>query len=780
MLKDDEIVSAIEAQEALAETFGNLSEDRVKAIDYYLGEPMGNEVEGRSQVISRDVWDTVEWIKPQLTDVFCGGDEVASFTPRGPEDVKGAEQETEYINYQLTQKNPWFEVFNGWAHDALLQKTGYVKAYWDDSEDRTKEKYRGLSTEEVEALLQDSYVQIIEHEEEDLGGYLGHNVTVERVRPCGGVRIVNVAPENVKVSQNARQLSLQDPRLDFVAEEEMKTISELRAEGFDIPDDISDGGKGGEDYEEDQRDVYTPFRDTEGEKADPSMRRVKVREIWMRIDVDEDGKAELMHFIVVGTKILLKEDAAIVPIFALCPSILPHQHYGLSVADAVMDIQRIKTALLRGSLDNLYLANNGRYAIGDGVNLDDMLDSRPGGVVRVEGVNPSQAIFPLVHSTNGQVAIPMMEYMDRISQKRTGVNEQTQGIDENTLNKTATGAQMLLSAAQQRIKYIARSFAETGVRSLMLGMHAIIQMHAKQADMIRLRNQWVVVDPRQWVKRMDMQVSVGLGDGSKQQQIVVLQQQVQAQMALMPMGLAKPENIYNSVKRIAQLNGFKDPNEFWTDPTLNPPQPPGPPPEIIKEQMRGQIQLQMAQFQAQQDQLKTQATAEVQLQQARAQLELQASNDARDAERAREQAILDAHLEAQKIQSAERLAMFQAEQQAAIKAAEDATKRAIAELQSQTQLAIAGMNQTTQTTGPDGEKQTEAAPAFDPSALMQEVQKALMAQLGPISQRVDAIVAHMDAPREFQRDAAGKVIGVSIGGRTRPVKRGADGRMSGF
>jgi hypothetical protein len=648
MADENQLIAAIERAEALAETYGNLSEDRTKALDYYLGNPMGNEVDGRSQVVSRDVWDTVEWIKPQLADIFCGGDEVVNFTPRGPEDVKGAEQETDFVNYVITQKNPWFSIWYAWSHDALLQKTGYVKAYWDDAEDRTKERYEGLTDAEASILLEDQGIQVVEHEELMAGVERLHTFTVERVKYRGCVKLINVAPEHIYVDHNSRGLDLQE--CAFVQQREYKTITQLRDEGFDVEDDINDGGDGVGDWEEDLRDEYSPFRDREGEEADPSMRRVKVRECWIRFDQDDDGRAELRHVILVGTTILHNEETDIVPIVALCPTPLPHQHYGLSVADAVMDLQQIKTALLRGSLDNLYLANNGRHVVDeDAINLDDMLVSRPGGLVRKKaGVPMADAIMPLNHSTMGDIAVPMMEYVDRIAQKRTGVNEQSQGLDPNTLNKTATGAQMLMTAAMQRIRFIARIFAETGVKSLFQIVHALTLKHSRQEEIVRIRNQWVPVDPRQWVKRADMQISVALGAGDKAQQMAMLMQILQMQQLAIQVGITDPSKIYNALKRLTNAAGFRDADEFWVDPSTQPPKPPQPDPEVLKEQAKSQAMLQAEQMKAQVTMQVEAQKSQLEQQKLQGQLEVQAANDQRDAERARMQAEMDAQLEAQK------------------------------------------------------------------------------------------------------------------------------------
>jgi hypothetical protein len=643
MADENLLIAAIEQHESQAELYGSLSEERTTALEYYRGEPMGNEVAGRSQVVSRDVFDAVEWVKPDLAEIFCGGEEVVSFKPRNPDDVKGAEQETDYVNYVITQRNDWFMTFYGWAHDALVQKVGYVKAYWDDSEDVVKERYEDKSEEEYLKLSNDPELDLIEKEEKEIafdpvGQYVikTYTCTFKRVKGRDVVRVENVPPENVRVAAKCRTLSLQDPRMPFVEHEEKKTISELREEGFDVADDLSDsGGESMIDWEQVQRDNYQPFMDGDGETPDPSMREVAVREIWMRHDYDGDGIAELRHILIVGRTILLNEETDIVNLVALCPNPQPHQHHGYSLADAVLDIQNIKTALWRQAVDAQFLANNGRHAIDpENVNLDDMLDSRVGGLVRVKG-DPRASIMPLTHPVGGDAAIPMLEYTDRVSMKRTGVNEHTQGLDSNTINKDTPYATTaaLMSAAQKRLKFIARIFAESGVKNLFLVVHALTLKHARKEEIVELRNDFVVVDPRQWVKRADMTVSVGLGTGDKPQQIAFLKEVFQIQGAVGPHGLASPAKVYNTLAKLTRAAGFKDPNEFWDDPSKTPPKPEGPPPEVMIEQMRGQVKLQVAQQEGQ-----------LSMQQKQAELQLQAANDQRDAERERMRAEMEARI----------------------------------------------------------------------------------------------------------------------------------------
>lgn len=797
-MTEDALVAAIESHESASSLHSQLQDDRTQALDYYLGRPMGNEVEGRSKVISRQVWDTVEWLKPQLADIFCSGEEIVSFAPRGPEDTKGAEQETDYINHLITQKNNWFEIWYSWTHDALIQKNGYVKAYWDDSEDQTVEKYARLSEVEYQSLMQDKSIEIAELEmgmDPELGPV--YSCEVHRLKPRNVVKVENIPPENISVDQNARCLSLQDPRVAFVRHAEQKTISELRNDGLDVPDDISDGGDSFAEWENDQRNEFSPWADRDGIVSDPSMRRVRVRECWIRCDYDGDGRAELRHVIVVGTTVLLNEDADCVPIVALCPIPLAHRHHGLSVADAVIDLQEIQTALLRGALDNQYLANNGRYGINENnVNLDDMLDSRPGSLVRVNG-NPGENLFPLTHTTNGQIVVPMMEYMDKIGARRTGISEQSQGLNPDALNNQA-GRQAnntFQTAALQRIKFIARTFAETGVKSLFQLVHAITLKNSRQMEMVQLRGEWVPVNPREWTKRSDLVISVALGGGDRPQQMEVLSVVRQMQLEMIPLGLAKPQHLHATMTRFMRAAGFKDAAEFWNDPTKEPPPPPQPPIEIQLEQLKQQGEAQKLQATQQAEAQKFQAEhqmnaaierlkAEAKQREVQLQLELQASNDMRDGER-----------EMFKAEKQAQLAQAQLDVQLAVENMKAENDRYKADLDAQVKLQIAGMNQQTtletaalsaQTAEKQGmlsaETTKETARMSSDTTLKAAAEskapakpdKSLNDGLSALAKELAALKAenkaYQTAPRKKVRDAAGKLIGVEINGAVVPIE----------
>ena len=362
------------------------------------------------------------------------------------------------------------------------------------------------------------------------------------------------------------------------------------------------------------------------------MRLVKVREAYIRSDQDGDGIAELHRVVVVGTTILEDEEVDIIPIACISPTMLPHRHIGRSVADDVMDIQLRKSMIERQLFDNMYIANNIGYAVSDKVNLDDMLVSRPGRIVRMEdGAMPGQGhIQELRGQLLGAESYSLLDYIDNQKEARTGVTKYNQGLDANSLNKTFGGISQIMSAAQQRLEMIARVFAETGVKELFSIVHSVLLKHAKKEEIIKLRNKWVPVDPREWVKRTDMTISVGLGNGNKDQMLSHLQMILQAQTAFQSTGIVTPHNIFNALERLAQNAGFKSPEQFFTDPSNQQQPQQQQDPNVIK-----------AQAQAQTTAMQSQAKVEAMMNESMATIEANRAKAAADIEIAREKAIND-------------------------------------------------------------------------------------------------------------------------------------------
>jgi hypothetical protein len=608
-----DILQTIKALEAESYGFatGDLADQRAEAIKRYLCEPYGNEVDGRSQVVSTDLRDVVEWIVPQWLRVTMSGDQVVKFAPDGPEDEKQAEQETAYVNHIILERNDALTILSTWARDALMSKNGYVKAWWEERADIKSETYKGITDDAFAALINDASVELVAHSEQQVPTAAGlmnlHDVRVKRVYPCGYVKIDNVPPEEILIHKATRGTNLQDSL--FVQHRTHKTASEIRQMGYDIPDDLPSDEDSPDDVIPDARDR---FSDDDTEIEAPKL--FWLCESFLRHDSDEDGIAELRRVVHIGTTVLADEEADLIPIACITPIIFPHRHIGIGYDDLVAQHGLVKTSLMRQGLDNLYLANNVRIGADiDNVSLDDLLTSRAGGIIRTKG-RPGDALMPIISPNTFPAALQGMEWVDSWRENSTGISAYYQGMNADSLNKTATGISQIMSASQQRVEAVIRSFAN-GFRDLCYIVHALTLKNATAPEKIKIQEDWVPIDPREWVKRTNLTVTVGLGTGSRESRIQQLMMLWQLQLQGLQAGIATPENLYQTGRKLAEEMGYRNSNQFWADPAKRPPQQPQPPPEIVKAQMQIQADQQKTQAQMQQEQQK--AVADIQLEQAK-------------------------------------------------------------------------------------------------------------------------------------------------------------------
>jgi hypothetical protein len=594
---------------------GALSNQRKKSLEYYLGDKLGTEIDGRSQVVSTDVADTIETILPNLMRIFTSSDHTVKCEPVNAEDVALAEQATSYVNYVFNKDNDGFKILYSWFKDALLEKNGIVKVYWNESEISEQETYKNLSDEEYQVLISDDNVDIIEEEEMDdelamtqldqlreIAKLQGqeidvpnpklHNVIIRRTTKGGKIKIENVPPEEFLIERTAK--SIEDA--NFVAHRTIKTRSELIQMGYDaeIVNDLPATQIVLYNNERLTRfgdiDEY-PFDQT----PDSSTESIELYECYVKVDYDGDGVAELRKVTVAGDsgyQILDNEGVDFVPFCSLTPIPMPHRFYGRSVAELVEDVQLIKSTVMRQLLDNMYLTNNNRVAIMDGmVNLDDLLTSRPGGVVRTKQP-PSQVMMPMQSQTISQQAFPMLEYLDTVRETRTGVTRYTQGLDADALNKTATGVNTLMSQTQMRMELIARIFAETGVKDLFKRIFELTVKYQDKERIIQLNNQFIPVRPTEWKNRYNISITVGLGSGSKDQQLVILNAILEKQLQAFQLQGGKEypmvslKNIYNTLSKMIENAGLKSVDNYFVNPDVGmrmvQPTPPPPPSPIEK------------------------------------------------------------------------------------------------------------------------------------------------------------------------------------------------------
>jgi hypothetical protein len=631
------------------------TEARRRALTFYNREPYGNEVEGRSSIVTGEVCEVIDGALPQLLRIFTQSDELCRFEPKGPGDEEGAKQATEYCNLVFFQDNDGVILMHNWFKDALLQKNGIVKYWWEDSEDPTKEKYKDLSAEELQLLFSDGTMELVSQETNTVGvdmmgmPILSYDVVVMKKKESGRVKIANVPPEEFLISK--RDKTIKDAR--FVAHRINMTRSDLIAAGY--PKDIVDNLPAYSDL------TYTPERiarfdrgemPDETQSLDFSMQDVEVYECYIRTDYDEDGIAELRKITYAGSEILDNEEVDHIPFASICPIPMPHKFFGQSLADRSMDIQLIKSTITRQILDNMYLTNMPRMTAIDGqVNMDDLLTVAPNGVVRMKSQGAVQALT--VPATAAQ-SFPMLEYLDSVMQKRSGVVQAGQILDPSILqNTTATAIAAMQQTGAGRLEMIARIFADTGVKDLFTGIFQLLCKYQDKERVIRLRGKYVSIDPREWSNHYDMSVNVGLGTGNKDQQMamaaMVLQKQEQI---LQTQGPANPlvsvAQYRETLGRFIEAAGFKDSTEFFKEITpemdqmLSNPQPQQPQQDpatmVYMQQVQAQIAGDQAKIQAkiEADQVKAQADiqlarekaiAEIQLERekAAAQLDLQAA-----------------------------------------------------------------------------------------------------------------------------------------------------------
>jgi hypothetical protein len=494
-----------------------------------------------------------------------------------------------------------------------------------------------------------------------------HDVVVVRRKNYGCAKVEPVPPEEFGISRRAK--TIRDAT--YVYHETTKTQAELIDLGFDETQVKNLPSGEGDEEESQARDTVDETDESDTGTLNEATRPIQVTEHYVRMDYT--GKGARLYCVTTGGDdgdILKKKngDDAIaevdeIPFASVTPIVMPHRFFGRSIADIVMDIQRIKTALLRSLLDNVYLANNQRTEVGeDGATantIDDLLNNRPGGIVRTKRVG---SIAPIPNNSIGDFAYPMIEYMDSTREMRTGFTKQSAGIDANALqNQTAEAVGKFFTAAQARQRLIARIFAETGVKDLFLLLHAIIRKNDTQASTVRLRNKWVEVDPRQWKTRNDMTVNVGLGIGTKEQQIAFLMGllTVQEKALMSGTGLVTPKHIYSTLEKLVELGGLRSAELYFQDPAEAPPQQPKPDPKMIE--VEGKLKLQAAEAQADQQLAQQKAQAELQLSQAKAQEEARQSVEQMKAEFALELEKMRAEhqLEMVRMRMQERMGMQQ-------------------------------------------------------------------------------------------------------------------------
>jgi hypothetical protein len=631
---DDAALASIvgaEIDDAVSFIDGDIGPVRAAAVDRYFGRLYGDEEQGRSGAVSRDVHDTISAILPSLMRVFFGSENVVEFAPESEEDVAAAEQATDYINYVVTVDNDGFEVFLAVIKNALREKAGFIKWWWDESVTVTTTKYTGLDAMGLTKLLEDLQRSVEAEIVETSEGDDGLNVTLRLVTRQDRARIAAVPPDELLIGRRMRTLADEG----YVGHRTEKRVSELVAMGYDRELVLSCASDGSELDGGDERLARNPWHDVgTGGVSDDSARLVLYIESYVNVDYDGDGIAELRRICTMGGghRVVANDPIDSRPFADLQCDPEPHTFFGESIADKTTDVQLIKTKALRAWIDGLAQSVFPRTVVGAGGNIEDAMNTEVGAILRAKG-DASSAYFFAAAPDTSRAAQPLISYMDELRENRTGMSKVSMGLDAEALqNTTATAANGQFSRSQERIELIARVMA-SGVRRLYRGLLKLVVENQRQERMVKLRNQWVPVDPRAWRVNMDVVPNVALGGGTNSEKAALLTMIAQKQeQIIMTAGVNNPlvtaKQYFNTLSRLIETGGFRDPNQFFTDPDSEEAKErmasqgdPPPDPKVVEAQARLQLEEQKAAAAHERD--VTKARNDLTLAQQRGQMEME-------------------------------------------------------------------------------------------------------------------------------------------------------------
>lgn len=591
-MTDEEI--EIAAQTALAHSLGSPDSDigqiRLRNIEAYNAEAKGEfappEIADRSDFVATDVADTVNGMLPNIMQMFVASDDAVEFEARSPEAEPEAKLATAYVNHLFYVRNDGVAIVHDWFWDALVQKVGFVKVWAEDEAEDSRQDYEGQTQEQLVMLLQEGWELEGEPEADD-NGLL--NFSVRKEARSKAIRVMPVAPAEMRVDANSRW----DADPNMIGHVFYRPRFEWEQDGYDVS---GVGGSASPDSME-MQEILGDGDETASEPAHESHALIKGAEIYIKLDADGDGIAEWIKVCLIEDKLARYTDGEPAweqvddhPFVWICPNPRPHAFYGDCPADYAYKPQLLRTRIVRAIEDNLYLSVNGRTYVNTNasVNIDDVLDNRPGGVIRGQGP-ASDAITAVATPNLSAPAYAFNDYIGGWNENRTGFNRYAAGGDANALNKTARGTELLTAKADMRMGLTARHFA-IGVRKLFAKMLKLAIKYQNAVEMVALNGQFVPINPSEFRDQFRVKINVGLGTGTKEQQsarIMALMQMLTQVGA--PAGVVRPEHIAEAIRLYVEANEFKQPERFVD------PAPQGPPPQV--QQMMQQAQEQMGRMQ---------------------------------------------------------------------------------------------------------------------------------------------------------------------------------------
>lgn len=566
------------------------SADRIKAMAFFDGEADDLHKyipaeKGRSHVVSRDVRAAVKKVLPSICRTILGNDRIVEYLPVGAGDEAGAEQATDYINYVALPECDGRTAIEDAIHDALRLRNGILKWWLETSIDVKVSLHTGLDELALAALVADDAVEVLEHSErtevvdtpEGPLETVVHDVRIKRRVEKKRIRLSAIPLENWLIHPDA--ICLEDSPI--LGENVRLRRSDLVRMGYDkervwdLPAFYSNSSE--QDAEEDarRRDV-----DDNSDAPQRALDEIDYFDLLVRVDKDGDGIAELRRMVFAGgikAEYLLEDTEWDEINYAdvICER-RPHQWEGNSVTDDVMEIQRIKTVLLRQTMDNIYWQNNLQPVVQDGAieNPDAVLNPEFGKPIRVrQGMDVNQAVSWNVVPMVADKSFQMLAYLDNEVTERTGISDASSGMAPDALqNMTAKATALIEQAGIGQTEMMVRCIANS-LKPVFRGLLKLIIQHQDKPRTVRLRDQWVQFDPRTWNADMDAVVNVGLGAGTRERdmmalmQVISLQKEVLASMGpRVGMQYVTPQNLYNAMAKLIEASGLRNVDMYLSKP----------------------------------------------------------------------------------------------------------------------------------------------------------------------------------------------------------------------
>jgi hypothetical protein len=616
---DEEISSII--NDSIRQAVGSftsgseMQEQREAAINYYTQQPKGNLFPvGVSKVVTSDTMEIVDSYLAVISELMLSNGKIAKFNPSDPTQTVAAGLASELTNHCIfTKNNGWVEL-NTWIKGALLFKNSIIRWKWEEQTGTKIEEYENISVLEVDALLSEGNAEIVEIRvgegvDPESGEETYEYVSIRKEIDKSKVALENIPPESFMINRDATSIAT----ANFVGIQTEMTLSDLREMGFDVDDNIGEGVEASNftfDYESSVRQSINEVQQNFHEDfMGTANREVVVTESWIKVDRDGDGVAELKRFITVGEEILLEEYADSIPLACLNPIEIPHAFYGMSIADATKSATEIKTTITRGMIENVYLSNYGRtLADPNTVDFRALQSPEPHQIIPTNG-SPMSSVHTLVPAQLAPSTFSLLEYMNTEKEMATGMTRAAQGVNEKLFDSgnSAGKIAMVEQAAQKRISYVARRFAETGFKDLCKGVYSLI---LDNSESILRDYSYYNITPESLMDLENLTVDIDVGANSSantQENMMMMAQQVMPMLYQSPesKGIINPKAPFTIARQLLESMGIDNWVDFLVDPDTE----------------QGQQQKQAAMQEAQQAQ--EQAGKEEQVEQQKIMLQLQ-------------------------------------------------------------------------------------------------------------------------------------------------------------